>query len=71
MWLGRSQTTVQLTGGYRFISALRKEDVRLFVDVSELEAGTHTLPVQIHIDNAEKFDCALGTPEISVTIEAY
>ena len=71
VWLGRSQTTVQLTGGYRFISALRKEDVRLFVDVSELEAGTHTLPVQIHIDNAEEFNCALGTPEISVTIEAH
>ena len=69
VWLGRSQTTVQLTGGYRFISALRKEDVRLFVDVSDLEAGTHTLPVQIHIDNAEKFDCALGSPEIIVTVE--
>ena len=57
---------MQLTGGYRFISALRKEDVRLFVDVSELEAGTHTLPVQIHIDNAEKFDCALGLSLIHI-----
>ena len=69
IWLGRSQTTVQLTGGYRFISSLSKGDVRLFVDVSDLEAGTYVLPVQIHIDNAEKFDCALGSPEISVTVE--
>ena len=70
VWLGRSQTTVQLTGGYGFISALRKEDVRLFVDVSDLGPGTYTLPVQIHIDNAEEFDCALGSPEIPVTVEA-
>ena len=70
VWLGRSQTTVQLTGGYGFISGLRKDDVRLFVDVSGLEPGTYTLPVQIHIDNAEDFTCALGSPEISVTVEA-
>lgn len=70
VWLGRSQTTVQLAGGYRFISSLKKEDVRLYVDVSGLEPGTHTLPVQIHIDNAQDFTCALGSPEITVTIEA-
>ena len=66
--LSSRQTTVQLTGPYTFIDALAREDVRLFVDVSGLEAGEHVLPVQIHIDNAQAFTCALSTPQITVTI---
>lgn len=68
--LSSRQTTVQLTGPYTFIDALKREDVRLFVDVSGLEAGEHVLPVQIHIDNAAEFTCALSTPQITVTITA-
>ena len=66
--LSRRQLTVQLMGGYHFISALDPSDIRLFVDVSSLEAGEHTLPVQIHIDNAPEFTCALSAPEITVTL---
>ena len=66
--LSRRQLTVQLMGGYHFISGLKKEDVRLFVDAQGLEAGEHTLPVQIHIDNAPEFTCALSAPEITVTL---
>lgn len=66
--LNRKQLTVQLTGGYHFISALKKEEIRLFVDVDGLEEGEHTLPVQIHIDNAPEFACALSAPEITVTL---
>lgn len=66
--LSNRQTTVQLTGLYMFIDGLNREDVRLFVDASGLEAGTHVLPVQIRIDNAQEFTCALSTPEITVTL---
>lgn len=66
--LAREKVTVQLTGAYRFISGLREEDIRLFVDVSGLGPGRHDVPVQIHIDNAQPFGCALSAPEISVTI---
>lgn len=66
--LSSRQATVQLTGLYTFIDALKREDVRLFVDVSGLSAGEHVLPVQIRIDNAPEFACALSTPEVTVTI---
>lgn len=61
-------STVQLTGAYSFIESLEREDVRLYVDAGGLEAGKHTLPVQIRIDNAEAFTCALSVPEIMVTL---
>ena len=66
--LSRKQLTVQLTGGYNFISELDKSDIRLFVDADGLAEGEHTLPVQIHIDNAPEFACALSAPEITVTL---
>ncbi|MBR5559989.1 MAG: hypothetical protein IKU73_01085 [Clostridia bacterium] len=66
--LSSRQTTVQLTGPYTFIDALARDDVRLFVEASGLAAGEHVLPVQIHIDNAQEFSCALSTPQITVTI---
>lgn len=67
--LSKDQVTVQLTGRYRFINGLEKSDVRLFVDVGGLAPGTYTLPVQIRIDNAEPFTCALSAPEVVVTIK--
>lgn len=67
--LEKKQLTVQLTGGYGFISALAKEQISLFVDAAGLEAGEHTLPVQIDIDNAPDFSCALSAPEIVVTLK--
>ena len=66
--LSSKRVTVLLTGGYRFISGLEPEDVRLFVDAQGLEPGEHVLPVQIRIDNAEPFTCALSAPEVIVTI---
>ncbi|MDO5378792.1 MAG: CdaR family protein [Clostridia bacterium] len=66
--LSRNSVTVQLTGAYRFINGLTKDDLRLYVDVEGLEPGSYTLPVQIHIDNAPEFNCALSSPEITVTI---
>ena len=62
--------TAQLTGGYAFIENLKGTDVHLFVDVSGLTEGVYTLPVQIHIDNAPEFTCALGLPEVTVTLRA-
>ena len=49
---------------------LNAADVHLFVDVSGLTEGVYTLPVQIHIDNAPEFTCALGSPEVTVTLRA-
>jgi len=66
--LSSRNVTVQLTGGYRFITGLEKADVRLFVDAQGLEPGEHVLPVQIRIDNAQPFACALSAPEVIVTI---
>lgn len=66
--LSRERVTVQLTGGYHFVNGLTKDALRLYVDVEGLEPGAHTLPVQIHIDNAPEFNCALSSPEITVTI---
>lgn len=66
--LSARQSTVQLTGAYSFIDALTREDVRLFVDASGLSEGKHTLPVQIGIDNAQDFTCALSVPEVTVTL---
>lgn len=66
--LSEKSSAVQLSGGYGFIEGLAREDVRLFVDVSNLAAGKHTVPVQIRIDNAQEFTCALSVPEVTVTI---
>ena len=66
--LSTGSTTAQLTGGYAFIEGLTAADVHLFVDVSGLTEGVYTLPVQIHIDNAPEFTCALGSPEVTVTL---
>ena len=53
------------------ISALKPEGAfYLFVDVSGLEEGVYTLPVQIHIDNAPEFTCALSSPQVTVTLQA-
>ena len=68
--LSREKQTVQLTGPYTFIEGLSAGDVRLFVDVNGLGEGTHVVPVQISIDNAPEFTCALSSPEITVTIRA-
>ena len=68
--LSTGNTTAQLTGGYAFIEGLTAADVHLFVDVSGLTEGVYTLPVQIHIDNAPEFTCALGSPEVTVTLSA-
>ena len=68
--LSAASTTAQLTGGYTFINALDASSVHLFVDVSGLEEGVYTLPVQIHIDNAPEFTCALSSPEVTVTLQA-
>lgn len=66
--LSRTRATVQLTGAYGFINGLETGDIRLFVDLSGLEPGEHEVPVQIHIDNAQPFTCALSSPEITVTL---
>lgn len=68
--LSAGKVTAQLTGPYTFIDPLDREDVRLFVDVSSLGEGEHVLPVQIRIDNAPEFSCALSEPEITVTLKA-
>lgn len=62
------QSAVQVTGPYSFIGELKNSNVRLFVDVKDLEAGEHQLVVQAAIDNDESFSCALSTPEITVTL---
>lgn len=66
----RDTMTAQITGAYSFITGLEKDDVHLYVDVTGLEEGKHVLPVQIHVDNAQMVDCALSSPEITVTIRA-
>jgi len=67
--LSDRQITVQLTGAYSFIKALERDNVRLYVDVTDLQPGSYVLPVQIHIDNATNFTCALSRAEVTVTIE--
>jgi len=67
--LSDKQITVQLTGAYSFIEGLERDNVRLYVDVTDLQPGSHILPVQIHIDNATSFTCALSKAEVTVTID--
>ena len=67
--LSEEKITVQLTGAYSFIESLERDNVRLYVDVEGLGAGSHEVPVQIHIDNAKDFTCALSKAEIAVTID--
>ena len=67
--LSDRQITVQLTGANSFITGLERDNVRLYVDVSDLQAGSYVLPVQIHIDNATNFTCALSKAEVAVTIK--
>lgn len=66
--LSDKQITVQLTGAYSFIKGLERDNVRLFVDAADLQPGSYVLPVQIHIDNATDFTCALSKAEVTVTI---
>lgn len=66
--LSVSKTTVQITGGYGFVTALMAADVQLYVDVSGLAPGAYELPVQCRIDNAPPFGCALATTSVQVTI---
>ena len=66
--LSDKQITVQLTGAYSFIESLERDNVRLFVDADGLTAGSYELPVQIHIDNAKDFTCALSKAKVTVTI---
>lgn len=64
----RTSVTVQLSGAYTFINALEKDDIRLFADLNGLGEGEHAVPVQIQIDNAETFSCALSDPQITVKV---
>lgn len=66
--VSRDRQVVQLRGAYSFVSSVMEKDIRLFVDVSELGVGEHEVPVQISIDNAPDFSCALSSPEVTVTI---
>ena len=47
---------------------LTQEDIQLYVDAAGLSTGKHTLAVQIRIDNAEPFTCALGAPEVTLQL---
>lgn len=62
------QSAVQVTGPYSFVGNLKSSNVRLFVDAAGLEAGEHELVVQVVIDNDESYSCALGTPEVTLTL---
>ena len=66
--LSQSRTNAQLRGGYAFIRGLSAEDVCLYVDANGLGAGKHVLPVQVRIDNAQPFTCALGSPQVTLTL---
>ena len=66
--LSQSRQTVQLSGGYHFIKNLEADDLQVYVDVSGLAPGQYKVPVQVRIDNAEAFGCALSSPEVTVTI---
>ena len=66
--LSRKSVTAQITGGYFFVSGLKAEDILLYVEADGLEAGSHELPVQVHIDGAAGFSCALSSPQVTLTI---
>ena len=66
--LSRRSVTAQITGGYFFVNGLKAEDILLYVEAGGLEAGSHELPVQVHIDGAEGFSCALSSPQVMLTI---
>ena len=66
--LSLSRTTAQITGGYAFIQSLTAESLQLYVDVAGLSEGKYTLAVQVRVDNAEPFSCALSAPEITVQL---
>lgn len=68
--LSSSTLSATLTGSYLYVKALQAEDISLYVDVSGLGEGEHTLPVQMHADGAADLTCELSEREIHVTLYA-
>lgn len=62
------QSAVQVTGPQNYVDGLKSSNVRLFVDADGLAAGEHELVVQVIIDNDQTFSCALGTPQVTLTL---
>ena len=62
------QSAVQVTGPQNYVDGLKSSNVRLFVDAAGLAAGEHELVVQVVIDNDQTFSCALGTPQVTLTL---
>lgn len=62
------QSAVQVTGPQNYVDGLKSSNVRLFVDADGLAAGEHELVVQVVIDNDQTFSCALGTPQVTLTL---
>lgn len=61
--------TVTVSGPYSQVSALRRNDIHLYVDVYGLPEGEYTLPVQCSIDSNADLDIKLDPPSVTVTIQ--
>jgi YbbR domain-containing protein len=66
--LNPQRVTVTVSGPLPFLKEMTAGDVLAYVDASDLEAGSHVLPIQVRVDNAPELTFSLGTPEASVNV---
>ena len=63
-----SRINIRFTGPYTFIKALSADMISASVDISGLEAGTYSLPVEITVDNAPEFTAEPDTQTVQAVI---
>jgi len=66
--LSKNRMSVVVTGAYQNVEGLKAEDIHLYVDVSGLDRGTHTLPVQCRIDGSAENHIQMEQQQLIVTL---
>ena len=61
--------TATVTGPYTQMTALERDRIRLFADVSGLTAGTYELPVHWEIEDGDGMEVTISPATVTVTIE--
>lgn len=67
-WASRSNMSVVIRGLYQNVESLKADDIHLYVDVTGLGIGSHTLDVQCRIDGTSEYQVELEMPQVVVTI---
>ncbi len=66
--LAQTTTTVTVTGPMLIVDKLRSGRFKLRVDATGLEAGEHTLPVEVYLDSNELEELQFAVQHASVTL---